>query len=185
MEDCNLAECLQRYHNIQKEFNDLLIVIIDNSKIFIENYDFKKLNEKSYNSELSETKSHLLKSLDNIADWAINLEDSKLYLEFTSILRTILKHKVVDFNKNYILYKKESKYNQKLLNDHNMLVDICSCCRYFLHVLEGLANLTKNLAENPTKQLLKEIIKDLNNNVGLYRKWILDGLDRLNIAREI
>ena len=81
------------------------------------------------------------------------------------------------------MYKKESKYKQKLLNDHNMLVDICSFCRYFLLVLEGLANLTKNLAENPTKQIPKEIIIDWNNNVGLYRKWFLDGFESLNRAQ--
>ena len=47
-----------------------------------------------------------------------------------------------------------------------------------------LTTLTESLEENPTKQELKENIKDWNNNVGSYRKWFLDGLDRLNIARE-
>ena len=126
----------------------------------------------------------MLKSLDNIADWAINLEDSKFYLEFTSTLRTIIKQKVFDFNKNYILSKKKSKHNQNLTNDYKMILDIYLFFECFLHVFEGLTSLTKNLAEIPTKQRLKEIIIGWNNNVGLYRKWFLDGLKSLNRAKE-
>ena len=82
------------------------------------------------------------------------------------------------------MYKKESKYKQKLSNDHNMLVEICLFCECFSNAHEVLTTLTKNLAEKPTKQRLKEIIIDWNNNVGLCRKWFLDGLKSLNRAKE-
>ena len=105
MEDCNLSELLQKYHVKQKKFHELLINIKNSSKNFIQKSNLLNLNEESYNNQLSGAKTQLVNSLDNLANWANNLEDSNIYLEFSSTLQTILNHLVTSFRRNQILSK--------------------------------------------------------------------------------
>ena len=59
---CNLSKGLQIYHNILEKFNYLLKNADNNFINFIKKSDLQKTIEESYESELVEAISQLLKS---------------------------------------------------------------------------------------------------------------------------
>ena len=175
----DLSELLKENHKTQENFYELLSDsnrILDN---IVEKCDLDNLNTIGFQSELSDYISSFFNNFHKITDWAKNVHDSKLYLEFSSTYKEIVDSVVKDFHKNSLQPNINEEVKEILEKNVKILCHIYYFWLEILDVLKSILDLIGDIAEKPTKIELYKLIIGWNDCIGKLRNRFLDGLDSL------